>query len=132
MQILYNNKTIFSLIFAIIIAGIYYRYISYNISEDDITKYKGRSVYVGIGCAALVYGILYMTDTGSSPSTSSAAATITNSPRIKLDEDMGCGIEDISLSASASASASVSASELSEVSAISDIYENINIGEPDF
>ena len=128
MQILYNNKTIFSLLFALIIAVIYYKYISYNISEDDIAKYKGRSVYVGIGCAALVYGILYMTDTGNSPI--SAPPLSPPSSRIKLDDDTGCGIEDISLSASASAS--VSASEMSEVSAISDIYEDINIGEPDF
>jgi hypothetical protein len=127
MQILYNNKTIFSLLFALIIAVIYYKYISYNISEDDIAKYKGRSVYVGIGCAALVYGILYMTDTGNSPI---SVPPSQSQSRIKLDDDTGCGIEDISLSASASAS--VSASEMSEVSAISDIYEDINIGEPDF
>lgn len=64
MQLLYNHPLIISVILGVIIGGFYYKYTEMDESKKETNS--NNSVYVALGVAFVMYGVIMMT----SPSTS--------------------------------------------------------------
>ena len=63
MDFLYNNKFLFSLIIAIILGVVYYKFSKVN--KENESQNKDMALYITGGVFAVLFGILYMTQESS-------------------------------------------------------------------